>query len=90
MAEYINKEAVRDALYEADAILMSGLKILNQFPAADVAPVRHGRWIGKNSPYDVNIHICSVCRGQVSILGNKLRFCPYCGARMDGGDKNDE
>ena len=88
MAEYINKEAVRDALYEADAILMSGLKILNQFPAADVAPVRHGRWIGKNSPYDVNIHVCSVCRGQVSILGNKLRICPNCGAKMDlkGGE----
>lgn len=43
----------------------------------------HGRWIGKNSPYDVNIHICSVCREQVSILGNKLRFCPNCGAKMD-------
>ena len=82
MVEYINKEAVRDALYEADAILMSGLKILNQFPAADVVPVRHGRWIGKNSPYDVNIHVCSVCRGQVSILGNKLRFCPNCGCKM--------
>lgn len=43
----------------------------------------HGRWIGKNSPYDVNIHICSECREQVSILGNKLRFCPNCGAKMD-------
>lgn len=42
-----------------------------------------GRWIGKNSPYDVNIHICSVCREQVSILGNKLRYCPNCGAKMD-------
>lgn len=56
--------------------------------AADVAPVRHGRWIGKNSPYDVNIHVCSVCRGQVSILGNKLRFCPYCGADMRGGGED--
>ena len=49
----------------------------------DAAPVVHGRWIGKNSPYDVNIHICSVCREQVSILGNKLRYCPNCGAKMD-------
>lgn len=39
MAEYIEREALRDALYDADAITMSGVKILNQFPAADVAPV---------------------------------------------------
>ena len=43
MAEYIEREALRDALYDADAITMSGVKILNQFPAANVAPVR--RWI---------------------------------------------
>lgn len=54
MVEYINKEAVRDALYEADAILMSGLKILNQFPAADVAPVRHGRWLLEANKEKVN------------------------------------
>lgn len=47
-----------------------------------------GRWIGKNSPYDVNIHICSVCRESVSILGNKLRFCPNCGADMRGGGED--
>ena len=45
MYEYIERKAIRDALYDADAITMSGVKILNQFPAADVAPVRHGRWI---------------------------------------------
>lgn len=44
MAEYINKKALRDALYEADAITMEGVKILNQFPSADVAPVVHGAW----------------------------------------------
>ena len=43
MAEYIDKEALRDALYGADAITMNGVKILNQFPAADVAPVVHCR-----------------------------------------------
>lgn len=39
---YIEREALRDALYDADAITMNGVKILNQFPVADVAPVRHG------------------------------------------------
>lgn len=58
--------------------------VVKTAPAIDPEDLRpHGRWIGKNSPYDVNIHICSVCREQVSILGNKLRFCPNCGAKMD-------
>ena len=29
MAEYIEREALRDALYDADAITMNGVKIIN-------------------------------------------------------------
>lgn len=39
MAEYIEREAVRDALYDADAITMKGIAIINSFPAADVVEV---------------------------------------------------
>lgn len=93
MAEYIERKALRDALYDADAITMSGVKILNQFPSADVAPVRHGRWIlgyvetgyftpGGNRPW-----ICSECEKVISwMLGEPLEnYCPNCGAKMDGG-----
>lgn len=93
MAEYIEREALRDALYDADAILMSGIKILNQFPAAGVAPVRHGRWIlgyvepgyftpGGNRPW-----ICSECEKVISwMLGEPPEnYCPNCGAKMGGG-----
>ena len=96
MAEYIEREALRDALYDADAITMSGVKILNQFPVADVAPVRHGRWVlgnvepgyftpGGNRPW-----ICSECEKVISwMLGKpKESYCPNCGARMDGGAGN--
>ena len=88
MDEYIERKAIRDALYDADAITMSGVKILNQFPVADVAPVRHGRWID-GDPY------CPICRK------DKFRgldadvwadwqpdYCPNCGAKMDGGDND--
>lgn len=44
MPDYVERKAIRDALYDADAITMEGVKILNQFPTADVAPVVHGRW----------------------------------------------
>ena len=93
MTEYIEREALRDALYDADAITMSGVKILNQFPVADVAPVRHGRWVlgnvepgyftpGGNRPW-----ICSECEKVISwMLGKpKESYCPNCGAKMDGG-----
>lgn len=83
MAEYINKEAVRDALYEADAILMSGLKILNQFPAADVAPVRHGRWIKRGYACGDNEYECSVCHEtEWRTSAIRLKYCPNCGCKM--------
>ena len=76
MAEYIDRKALRDALYDADAITMNGVKILNQFPAADVAPVRHGRW----KRYGRNLGECSNCGEIVNIRYN---YCPNCGAKMD-------
>ena len=45
MNEYVNRKDLRDALYDADAITMEGVKIINQFPSADVAPVHRGRWV---------------------------------------------
>lgn len=39
MADYIEREAVRNELYDADAITMRGVVILNNFPAADVVEV---------------------------------------------------
>lgn len=91
MYEYIEREAIRDALYDADAITMSGVKILNQFPVADVAPVRHGRWISLTDCSNAGVY-CSVCHKKVykedyAICNrkNKLRsdYCPNCGAKMD-------
>ena len=54
-------------------------------PAADVAPVRHGRWI-EDGYYDYEI-VCSQCGAEA--LRNKYNgeyyksdFCPSCGAMM--------
>ena len=96
MDDYIKREALRDALYDADAITMNGVKILNQFPAADVAPVVHGQW----KPYfkEVEIYntggfterkqtgwICGRCKSVESITRYyKTNYCPNCGAKMDG------
>ena len=87
MAEYIERKALRDALYDADAITMSGVKILNQFPVADVAPVRHGRWV--SVPHKL-ARVCSVCNRDepykfADIDADVYDYCPNCGAKMDGG-----
>ena len=54
--------------------------------AADVAPVRHGRWILDEKRYVI---YCSEC-GEVSGYSLNLRdvreenhYCPNCGAKMD-------
>ena len=39
MADLIDREELRDALYEADAVTMHGVKIINQFPAVNAVEV---------------------------------------------------
>ena len=81
MSEYIERKALRDTLYDADAITMNGVKILNQFPGADVAPVRHGRWIASHDEFCA----CSICKYPVYLMWDQTNYCPNCGAKMDGG-----
>lgn len=58
---------------------------IQNLPAADVAPVVHGRWIHTKKGKK-----CSSC-GCLSALWDKNLnscFCPWCGAKMDGGTEN--
>lgn len=58
---------------------------LMAIPAADVAEVRHGRWIFEPG----KIPYCSECK-EYSDDGDKgAAFCPWCGVRMDKEDNND-
>ena len=52
---------------------------LMAIPAADVAEVRHGRWIFEPG----KIPYCSECK-EYSDDGDKgAAFCPWCGTRMN-------
>lgn len=95
MAEYIQKDyivlhceglatiAPNDfvgiAKYFADQIIA--------IPAADVEPVRHGRWIVLESYRDGGTaQRCSECRELMYFYRTTPRnHCPNCGAKMDGG-----
>lgn len=85
MNEYVNRKELRDALYDADAITMEGVKIINQFPSADVAPVRHGHWIYHPDnlfPHE-STQECSLCHEEELITLHNENYCPNCGAKMD-------
>ena len=55
---------------------------LYELPAADVAPVVHGRWVFGGD----GCVICSKCNEEES-NDNHRNYCPNCGAKMDGGEK---
>lgn len=73
------------------------IRYVKEFPAADVKPVKHGLWKGyitsafygcddEGEPIyrDANFNVCSEC-GRKTVV--KEKFCPNCGAKMDGGEK---
>ena len=81
-------------LNEADTLGV--LDLIYRQPAVD--PHKHGRWIGnKNNPVDMvgdgfpaRECYCSECGDWLSASDEYLvrgRYCPNCGAMMDGGEK---
>ena len=86
MNDYISRKALLDWVHEfypEDKVFASA--IINA-PAADVAPVRHGRWI--SVPHKL-ARICSVCNRDepykfADIDADVYDYCPHCGAKLDG------
>ena len=84
MAEYIEREALKSQIAENKLMAREPaakriLAMIDDIPAADVAPVVHGRW--------VNGCQCSVCGDRHGPYNSRHRpyynFCPNCGAKMD-------
>lgn len=92
MDEYINRKKTKRELSEwcislHNPHLLSRddtMFLLDNIPAADVAPVVHGQWV---THYRSGT---TVAEGYVSTCcdmwnNRKSDYCPNCGARMDGG-----
>lgn len=100
MPEYIEREALLKKFYtdtrfgfygdftdgsetaytsaEVNAIIVNA-------PAADVVEVKHGEWKTQNFIIFDSEKVgyrCSECN---TTWDTNTRFCPYCGAKMDGG-----
>ena len=99
MAEYIEREALEVELNHRLNFLMGedgeydhytsgfdeAVTRVEKFPAADVAPVRHGRWDGDNCtvcklPWNYNMTQDADDWGYFDPMPD---YCPNCGAKMD-------
>ena len=90
MTEYIEREAAIRVVNGQSSFTMTRnglIDSISKLPAADVAPVVHGRWINAYTDIESNplfmYGICSNC-GFEQGLSDKLNYCPNCGTKMDG------
>lgn len=100
MNECIEREAVWNALNEIggcgaeadswadgwDKAINAAIRILERLPSIGVVPARHGYWIHKQT------FECSECGYEFESEGyiHFFNYCPCCGAKMDGGVKENE
>ena len=99
--EYIKRDDAIEAVwkrikqigYEDNPYVLSIRQAVREIPAADAAPVKHGRWVETEEEicwHTENAVECSEC-GESYILDEWgydefkrfMNFCPNCGAKMD-------
>ena len=95
MAEYIKREDAYKYLsrYYHHSTYVQSLylrEVLDGIPAADVVERKTGKWVDMG-----DFEQCSACKGTHlkefesyygKVMWIKTPYCPYCGAKMIGGD----
>lgn len=85
----IDADALFDALYDNEFQTLCPLDevsdVIDAAPTLDYAPVRHGEWED-----DSYVWRCNLCKKwfMVEDCDGEMNFCPNCGAKMDGGEKD--
>jgi hypothetical protein len=92
--KYIDAATAAEIISNKLNIPLSNLcDILAEIPSEDVQPVKHGKWIfqNRNDEDGRYIYHCSECDFEVRVFPCNLvpwqmheKYCPGCGARMDG------
>jgi hypothetical protein len=82
MADYISREAAIEDFEQCNQKNSTWTPqrvktLLMRIPAADVEPVRRGRW----KRYSTTMMECSLCGKHTA--RHKFNYCPNCGAKMD-------
>ena len=104
MPRYIDADAVEETI---DKCVMFGntalvdkyevLGRLRNIPTADVVPVKHGKWLLRETLFEETEAKCSVCGFETLVnepgnglhIVDDLKYCPSCGARMEESDDAD-
>ncbi|MCD7863604.1 MAG: hypothetical protein LUG61_08915 [Lachnospiraceae bacterium] len=110
MAKYIDADALKEAIVKmmphdkcgeempeemaATDMAVSVIQKIDEMPAADVEPVRHGGWkyidYG-DGDYWAECQECGeqykVKNGDFDLFDECYHYCPACGAKMDGGSE---
>lgn len=89
MRKYIDADIIRNHFkadlsrrpksFLDDMLMACVNRVIDEAPAADVAEVRHGRWIHK----DPSGTSCSKCGSLFPMFLGLYDYCPNCGALMD-------
>ena len=95
--EYIEREALLKTFEDLkeksetlrDKIYLDGvMAVIDTAPASDVAEVVHGEWLENDGRCYCNrcFEFSCTVTDDTGIIHNDLtKFCPNCGAKMDGG-----
>lgn len=94
-AEYVDRVAIRKKVCTGCTMLVDGVcrdadpceNLIAGFleaPAADVAPVRRGRWVDVREKrlFGEHYFLCSNCKTRNGSM-IPFNYCPNCGAIMD-------
>lgn len=68
--------------YDGQDIADWQAKCINEAPAVEAEPVRHGHW---DDSFDGITPYCSVCGMSHNCINRTPDYCPHCGAKMEGG-----
>ena len=81
MSEYIDRQSLINHLNQSAAEYYSRAveRVIELEPAADVAPVVHGKWVDNGIPGSM-LSMCSVCG--IKHGACTFNYCPNCGADM--------
>ena len=75
--------------------LMDAIGEIERVPAVEAEPVRHGTWEMRRSTLKTDFATltgtyptCNLCGHVEYGVDKSTPYCPGCGAKMDGGEKN--
>lgn len=94
--DLISREAAIKAVERRESLMLGDKRVgtdsiknfLRNRPTVDAEPVRHGRWNIINDGRGGELLECSNCLYTFRRLFPRY-YCPNCGAKMDGGAKNE-